>query len=298
MDGKNSPTPATASAGASKATYQEIADVLGDRIRTGELKAGARLPTQAALAEEFGVERGTVREALRQLQSKGLLTNVSRGSPPQVAPRAAAETDVRTVRSILGPYLVEAFQQPQVRIDVACLTAETLMMALGEPLRKVHESERRPELVRLRILLPEIDQNLDYPSPVAGWGSDEKLDEAVRRRTHVLRSAQSTVLRQSIHELRRIGTDARIEFRYTMGTPSRKVYLLNRRQMLMGHYIAGPFEREVEGYEGANPVELYDVEGFDTPMFVFDGAKGAIESAFVEAEQLMFDGAWDRLTPG
>ncbi|MFD8615430.1 GntR family transcriptional regulator, partial [Streptomyces sp. NPDC059631] len=61
---------------------QEIADVLRERIRSGELKAGDRLPTQAGLAEEFGVERGTVRLALRELQQAGLLSNVSKGSPP------------------------------------------------------------------------------------------------------------------------------------------------------------------------------------------------------------------------
>lgn len=64
---------------------QEIADVLRERIRSGLLKAGDRLPTQAELADEFGVERGTVRLALRELQEDGLLSNVSKGSPPRIA---------------------------------------------------------------------------------------------------------------------------------------------------------------------------------------------------------------------
>lgn len=71
--------------GSRRLSPQEIADTLRERIRTGDLKAGDRLPTQAELAEEFGVERGTVRQALRALQEDGLLSNVSKGSPPRIA---------------------------------------------------------------------------------------------------------------------------------------------------------------------------------------------------------------------
>ena len=76
--------------GSRRQSPQEIADTLRERIRSGELRAGDRLPTQAELAEEFGVERGTVRQALRELQEDGLLTNVSKGSPPRIAEPASA----------------------------------------------------------------------------------------------------------------------------------------------------------------------------------------------------------------
>lgn len=71
--------------GSRRLTPQEIADILRERINSGDLKAGDRLPTQAELADEFGVERGTVRQALRALQEDGLLSNVSKGSPPRIA---------------------------------------------------------------------------------------------------------------------------------------------------------------------------------------------------------------------
>ena len=67
-------------------THREVADALRARIRSGELRPGQRMPTQARLADEFGVERGAVRQALRILQSEHLLTNVSKGSPATVAP--------------------------------------------------------------------------------------------------------------------------------------------------------------------------------------------------------------------
>ncbi|MEV5607811.1 winged helix-turn-helix domain-containing protein [Streptomyces sp. NPDC052225] len=288
MNDKGNATP--------RVTSEEIADELRARIKAGTLRPGDRLPTQAALAEEFGVERGAVRSALQRLQADGLLTNVSKGSPPQVA-RSAVEAPIgsRSARSILGPRLVAAFEDPDVRVDVACLTAETLMTALGEPLRHVYEGASRPRSIYLRVLLPSLDQDLDYPSPVAGWGHDDKLEKAVKERTRIQREAQSTVLRSNFAGLRRSGIDARIEFRYTVGTPSRKTYLLNRREVLLGHYVPGHFLREVDEYAGPSPVELCDVEGFDTSMFVFDHARGAGEAAFVDAEQAMFDGIWDHV---
>ncbi|MFI7011579.1 GntR family transcriptional regulator [Streptomyces sp. NPDC050145] len=279
-----------------RVTSEEIADELRERIRTGALKAGVRLPTQAALAKEFGVERGAVRQALHRLQSDGLLTNVSRGSPPQVAPGSETPAPgARSARSILVPRLQAAFEEEHVQVDVACLTAETLMLALGEALRVVYDGSNRPASIRLRLLLPSLEQDLDYPSPADGWGQDAKLDDAVRARTRAQRTAQSTVLRNSMAGLRRFGVDARIDIRYTVGTPSRKAYLLNRREVLIGHYIPALMEREVEEFEGGRSVVLCDVEGFDTPMFVFDRANGAVEAAFVQGEQKMFDGLWEHV---
>lgn len=79
--------------GSRRLSPQEIADTLRERIRTGDLKAGDRLPTQAELAEEFGVERGAVRQALRALQEDGLLSNVSKGSPPRIAEAPVTQGD-------------------------------------------------------------------------------------------------------------------------------------------------------------------------------------------------------------
>ena len=51
----------------------ELVDALGDRIRDGRLAAGAKLPTEAAIMEEFGVSRTVVREAISKLQASGLV---------------------------------------------------------------------------------------------------------------------------------------------------------------------------------------------------------------------------------
>ncbi|MBL8306786.1 MAG: FadR family transcriptional regulator [Rubrivivax sp.] len=50
---------------------QGLVEALGDRIRDGRLAQGAKLPTEAAIMEEFGVSRTVVREAISRLQAAG-----------------------------------------------------------------------------------------------------------------------------------------------------------------------------------------------------------------------------------
>src|SRR3954449_12278325 len=50
-----------------------IADQIRQAIVTGKLTQGSRLPPERELAEQFGVSRVTVRDALRALEAMGLL---------------------------------------------------------------------------------------------------------------------------------------------------------------------------------------------------------------------------------
>ena len=51
----------------------QVRDELTQRIDSGALPAGSRLPSEPALATELGVSRATLREALRALESEGLV---------------------------------------------------------------------------------------------------------------------------------------------------------------------------------------------------------------------------------
>jgi GntR family transcriptional regulator, transcriptional repressor for pyruvate dehydrogenase complex len=51
----------------------ELVDSLERRIRSGNLSAGAKLPTEAAFMAEFQVSRTVVREAISRLQAAGLV---------------------------------------------------------------------------------------------------------------------------------------------------------------------------------------------------------------------------------
>jgi len=50
-----------------------IADQIREAIVTGRIEQGARLPPERELAEQFGVSRVTVRDALRALEAMGLI---------------------------------------------------------------------------------------------------------------------------------------------------------------------------------------------------------------------------------
>lgn len=66
-----------------------LAALLAQRIESGELRPGDRLPTEQELAERHGVSRTVVREAVSRLKSVGLLTS-RQGSGVFVAPGAVA----------------------------------------------------------------------------------------------------------------------------------------------------------------------------------------------------------------
>ncbi|MFI6008022.1 winged helix-turn-helix domain-containing protein [Streptomyces sp. NPDC051243] len=275
--------------GSRRLSPQEIADILRERIRVGELKAGDRLPTQAELAEEFGVERGTVRQALRALQEDGLLTNVSKGSPPRIALPAPTRGAPQPTMVSLAPRLTEAFAVPHVRVDVVCHTSETLMLALGEPLRLIHEGSIRPESIDVRLLLPSRDIHLAFPVLVEGRGEDDP----VHQRWLAMRNAQAQVLRHNLQAVRSThGVDVHVTFRALPFTPPMKLYLLNGDEALIGYYVLHERQEEYE----SQTLEMYDALGSQSLLFSFVRQAGQRDAAFVEESQKWFDALWETIS--
>jgi len=275
--------------GSGRLSPQQIADVLRERIRTGELKAGDRLPTQAELADEFGVERGAVRQALRSLQDDGLLTNVSKGSPPRIAqPPAPGREEPQPTMVALAPRLTAAFSAPHVRVDAACLTAESLIPALGEPLRLIHGGRLKPARIDVRILLPSRYISLAFPVPVDGRGDDDP----VHQRWLAMRNAQGHVLRHNLQTLRSHGIDVNITFRALPFTPPVKLYLLNEEEALMAYYMVTRREEATD----SGTLDMYDVLGTESLLFSFEKAAGQRDAAFVEESQKWFDALWETIT--
>ena len=54
------------------APYRQVAGILRDRIESGDLAPGARLPSIATLTQEYGIARTTAGKALRLLVDEGL----------------------------------------------------------------------------------------------------------------------------------------------------------------------------------------------------------------------------------
>jgi transposase-like protein len=273
-----------------------VADELRRRITAGVLRPGQRMPTQAKLAVEFGVERGTVRQALRILQSEHLLTNVSKGSPATVVPDPrqaltgpAAPPLPTTVA--LDPRDTAAIDASHARIDALCLTAVSLTMAIGEPLRQIHAGRLKPAKVDVRVLLPGRDVELAFPAPVDEVSATGRL----HRRRLAQRNAQGQVLRHNLLALRAThGIDVRVTFRALPFTPPVKLYLLNDAEALFAYYTIARREQEVDH----EPLEVYDTEGTQSMLFAFErgAASAPRDASFVEQSRLWFDALWETIS--
>ncbi|MFH8978321.1 FadR/GntR family transcriptional regulator [Streptomyces sp. NPDC017890] len=274
--------------GGRRLSSQEIADILRERIRGGDLKAGDRLPTQAELAEEFKVERGAVRQALRALQEDGLLTNVSKGSPPRIAEPATPWGEPQPTMVALGPRLAEAFSVAKVRVDVVCHTSETLMLALSEPLRLIHEGRIRPESIDFRVLMPSRHIELAFPVLV-----EDEEDDPVHQRWLQMRNAQARVLQHNLHAVRSTHRiDVNVTFRALPFTPPMKLYLLGGEEALLGYYM---LTRREEEYE-SRTLQMYDALGSQSLLFSFLKRAGHRDAVFVEESQKWFDALWETIT--
>lgn len=130
--------------------YEEVATRLRTRIADGELTPGDRLPAEANLAVEFGVSRSTIREALRVLNSEGLIRTargVSGGSfVTETEPNATSDF-LRTRFGILSRHqaiTTEELLETRELLEVAgaAFAAERRTPGHLDELRQALEQER------------------------------------------------------------------------------------------------------------------------------------------------------------
>jgi DNA-binding GntR family transcriptional regulator len=62
--------------GAAQPLWRQLADILRDKIESGELPAGRVMPSEHTLSQEYELSRGTVVKALDALADAGLVVRV------------------------------------------------------------------------------------------------------------------------------------------------------------------------------------------------------------------------------
>ncbi len=113
---------ATGAAHRSAVLVDELADEIESRVMTGVIPIGSWL-RQEHLAEEFGVSRTPVREAIRKLQAAGIVEHV---------PHRGALVSGPTLRDVLEAYVVRSQLEGLAAELAATGIDDAGLMALGE----------------------------------------------------------------------------------------------------------------------------------------------------------------------
>jgi GntR family transcriptional repressor for pyruvate dehydrogenase complex len=121
--------------------YRKVAAALLERITDRTINAGERLPGEIELARQFGVHRGTVREALRELQTNGVLKR-ERGSKLMMVTRPARVDVAANVSRALSLH------------DVSYQDIWEALTALEPPIAAAAARQRKPkDLARIESIV-------------------------------------------------------------------------------------------------------------------------------------------------
>lgn len=117
----------------------QVLDYLREGIIAGRLAPGSRL-VERELIEMLGVSRTVIREALRQLETEGLVAGVANKGPVVRELTAAEANDLYVIRGVLVGLAARLFVQ-----NAGAATIEKLQAALDETVRGY--KSRDPALV-------------------------------------------------------------------------------------------------------------------------------------------------------
>jgi GntR family transcriptional repressor for pyruvate dehydrogenase complex len=122
--------------------HEDVAEQLRDAILDGRFASGAKLPPERELAEEFRVNRTSIRNAIKVLEGLGLVS-VRQGDGATVQPLTEASFDV------LAPMI---FHGGRVDAAVVVEMTEVVMPLLFEMARLAIDRRRPEDLAELRRL--------------------------------------------------------------------------------------------------------------------------------------------------
>lgn len=120
-----------------------IATLLRNQIEAEGLQQGARLPTEARMARDFGVSRAVIREAIAQLRNEGLI-ETRQGAGAFVADPSARTIRLDAAQDMDGRAFRHLFQlRIPLEIEAAALAAR---------------HHRTAELEQIRLALVRLEQ--------------------------------------------------------------------------------------------------------------------------------------------
>ena len=191
-----------------------IADRLRDEIEAGAFAAEGRIPTERELAERFAVARNTVRRAIEDLQSSGLVVrHVGRGTfltatdPMETTPIAnAVESDISPrdlieARLMLEPAAAAAAAANAREADILRLqqvqdaSAATKRMEAFERYdaeihRLIFSMTQNQVLLRIDAILGALRDNTDWLAAKRRGYSDAQKARYVAQHGEIIRAVR------------------------------------------------------------------------------------------------------------
>lgn len=201
--------------------YLAIRDYLAARIDNGEFPAGSRMPSERQLHEALGRNRGTIRDALLQLEGEGRIYRHSR-SGWYVAGRRVRYDPTRAEGFMT--YVAEQGRIPATqmlsadKVPASAWVAERLGIRVGAPsyfIRRLRSIDARP------VLVEHLYANATRLPGLLKHSLDVSLTEVLRREYGV------TVARMQINMSPSLLSDVQAQaLRVAPGTPG--LYLTRR----------------------------------------------------------------------
>ena len=275
--------------------FRRVAEELRVRMADGVYPLGSYLPAQSALATEFGVSRNTVQRVIEELRNEGWIES-RQGKGSRViknqriqswSPRASRSRQALT----LGPLIGEAFERPEVTLDVYTLTSESLDAHIRMQAERIRAKNIAPQRIALRVLLPTESMTLPYPR-----AKDDKDDPRLQDRLHHITKRHTESLREVLMalEAENLVSSVELEIRHTPLTPTFKLYVINGVEVLHGVYTL--IERAVVLDDG-NKITALDVLGYGATLthHVKDADPTSPGSVFVEGMMTWFESVWKHL---
>ena len=144
-------------------SYQNVVDQIQSAICDGSLKDGDKLPSEMKLTKMFDTSRGTIREALRVLEQKGLIS---------------VKTGVKG-----GPIVKEANTRPMSESIALLIRHQKVSLQHLAQFRKILEGHiaaqtarmaGKNEINRLKAILKEAKMHIK--TKPSGWKEFHKMD--------------------------------------------------------------------------------------------------------------------------
>lgn len=141
-------------------TYTIVLDWLEQRLRSGEISVGDKLPSERQLAEEFAISRASVREAVRILDAMGLVRSAT-GSGPSSGAVVISEPSSALAWALRMHIATRSLPVRDIVQTRLLLETQSALDAAAAP-----DSVDRPEILDQAA---ELLQTMDDPDLPSGW---------------------------------------------------------------------------------------------------------------------------------